>query len=145
MEFTAVIIIVIFCLLLEGFFSGSELALISVNRLKLKHLSESGSKAARSVEELLDKPERIFGATSIGTNFAVVSSTAVVTAYLVELFGERGDMYATIIMFPIILLLGEIIPKVIFQEKADTITTVIIWPLKIALKIFYPVVELASK
>ena len=145
MEFTAVIIIVIFCLLLEGFFSGSELALISVNRLKLKHLSESGSKAARSVEELLDKPERIFGATSIGTNFAVVTSTAVVTAYLVELFGERGDIYATIIMFPIILLLGEIIPKAIFQEKADSIATVIIRPLQIALKIFYPIVEITSK
>lgn len=145
MEFTAVIIIVIFCLLLEGFFSGSELALISVNRLKLKHLSESGSNAAKRVEELLDKPERLFGATSIGTNLAVVSSTAVITAYLIELFGERGDFYAAIIMFPIILLFGEIIPKTIFQQKADSIVTVIIWPLQIALKIFYPVIELISR
>ena len=145
MEFTAVIIIVVFCLLLEGFFSGSELALISVNKIKLKHLSESGSKTAQSVEELLGKPERIFGATSFGTNLAVVSSTAVFTAYLVDLFGERGDLYATIIMFPIILLLGEIIPKAIFQQKADSITMVIIWPLQIALKVFYPVVELISK
>ena len=145
MELTAVIIIVIFCLLLEGFFSGSELALISVNRLKLKHLSESGSKAAKSVEELLNKPERLFGATSIGTNFAMVSSTAVVTAYFVDLFGELGDFYAAIIMFPIILLFGEIIPKTIFQQKADSISTAIIRPLQIALKIFYPVVELISK
>ena len=145
MEFTAVIIIVIFCLLLEGFFSGSELALISANKIKLKHLSESGSKSAKSVEELLEKPERIFGATSIGTNLAVVTSTAVITAYFVDIFGERGDIYATIIMFPLVLLIGEIIPKAIFQQKADSITTVIIWPLRISLKIFYPVVELISK
>lgn len=145
MELTAVIIIVIFCLLLEGFFSGSELALISVNRLKLKHLSESGSKAAKSVEELLDKPERLFGTTSIGTNCAMVSSTAVMTAYLVKLFGERGDIYATVIMFPVILLLGEIIPKIIFQQKADSLAIKIIWPLRFALLVFYPVVELISK
>lgn len=145
MDIFTVIIIIVLCLILEGFFSGSELALISLNRIKLKHLSESGIKAAQSVEELLEKPERIFGTTSIGTNLAIVSSTAVVTAYLVELFGERGDLYATIIMFPIILLLGEVIPKAIFQQKADTITMKIIRPLRFALIVFYPVVELISK
>lgn len=145
MELTTVIIIVFFCILIEGFFSGSELAIISVNRIKIKHLSESGEKSAKDLEKMLETPEKIFGTTSIGTNLAVVTSTAVVTVYLVELFGERGDFYATVILFPVILLLGEIIPKTIFQQKADTITTKIVWPLSIAQKLFYPLVELISK
>jgi len=144
-EFITVIIIVLFCLVVEGFFSGSELGFISVNRIKIKHLSETGGKAAQQVEELLKTPERIFGTTSIGTNIAVVSSTAVVTAYLVELFGKKGDLYAAVILFPVILLFGEIIPKTIFQQKADSLIIKIIWPFKIALNIFNPVVSIISK
>lgn len=145
MGITTVLIIVLFCLLLEGFFSGSELAFISLNRIKNKHLSETGDKSAKDVEKMLEEPEKIFGTTSIGTNLAVVCSTAVVTAYMVELFGDRGDLYATVIIFPVILLFGEVIPKTIFQQKADTITTKIVRPLCIAQKIFYPVVGPISK
>ncbi|MBI5183228.1 MAG: HlyC/CorC family transporter [Nitrospinae bacterium] len=144
MDIITTIIIVLICLIIEGFFSGSEIALISVNRIRIKHKAEEGSNPAQLIEDLLNTPERIFGTTSVGTNLAVVTGTAVVTAFLMVPFGGKEDLYALLIMAPLTLLLGEIIPKALFQLKADQISMKIIYPLRFALTLFYPIIVLVA-
>lgn len=138
------IVIIILCLIIEAFFSGSEIAFISANRFKLKHKSESGSIGAKLADKLLDRPERIFATTSVGTNLAVVTGTALCTSMLVGPYGDKADLYSTLIMVPVILLFGEIIPKAIFQEAADALCPGIARPLKWFMRIFYPAVALMS-
>jgi len=133
-------LIICLCLIFEAFFSGSEIAFISVNRFKLKHKAQSGSTGAQEAERLLEHPEKIFAATSVGTNIAVVTGTAVCTSLLAGIYGERGDFYATLIMAPIILLFGEIIPKSIFHAAADALSPKIARPLKWGMSLLFPVV-----
>ena len=142
MDLTSTLILVAVFILMEAFFSGCEIGLISINRFKIRQESEEGNETARKVQNLLSSPERFFSTTSVGTNIAVVSSTAVFTAYAVTLTKDWGDLVAMVILSPIILFLGEIVPKIIFQAKADTLIPLLIHPLTWFTRIFGPVTNI---
>ncbi len=139
MDLTSTLILVAVFILMEAFFSGCEIGLISINRFKIRQEAEEGNETARQVQNLLSSPERFFSTTSVGTNIAVVSSTAIFTAYTVTLTKDWGDLIAVAILSPVILFLGEIVPKIIFQAKADTLIPLLIHPLTWFTRIFGPV------
>lgn len=145
MDWSLTLSLVAFFLISEGFFSGSEIALISLNRFRLRHLAESGTAYAVRAEALLKHPDRIFGTTSVGTNLSVVGGTSVMTGFLVYWFNERADMAAFLVMAPLTLLLGEILPKTVLQHFADRAVRFILPPLTVAQKVFFPVVWLTSQ
>lgn len=144
MELSTTIPLVIFFLLCEGFFSGSEYLLISFNRIRLRYLAESGDKGAEELERLLKTPENIFGVTSIGTNISVFAGTAIVTTYMAQRMGEMGDIYAIAIMGPVTLVMGEIVPKIFFHQKSELLVRFIAAPLKRSAKLFTPILAVTS-
>jgi CBS domain containing-hemolysin-like protein len=144
MDIVTIIIIVILCLLSEGFFAGSEIALVSANRMRIKHEAESGSSFAKAIESFLSAPEKLFGTCSLGINLSVVVGTSVVTSLLVARYGDIGDFYAILLMGPMSILLAEIIPKSIFQHRADFFARVSVYPLKGAMFVLYPFVTATS-
>ena len=144
MDILTVILIALFCLVSEGFFAGSEIALVSVNRIRLKHEAESGSRVAKIIDVLLSSPEKLFVTSSLGINLSVVIGTSVVTGFLIDRYGNRGDFYATLIMSPLSILLAEIIPKSVFQHRADFFARLSIYPLKVVMLILYPFVSVTS-
>jgi CBS domain containing-hemolysin-like protein len=87
----------------------------------------------------------MLGTTLVGTNIATVALTTLVTVLFISLFGERGDFYAFLVFTPILLILGEIVPKSIFQQKSDEIAPIAIFPLKIFSLIFYPIIFVFSR
>ncbi|MBI4385020.1 MAG: HlyC/CorC family transporter [Nitrospinae bacterium] len=139
MDLGSTLLIVFISVALEAFFSGSEIALISVNRIKVQQRAGERNISAQAVLDLLKTPERIFATTSLGTNLAVVTSTSFFAAYLVTHFAENGDLYATLILAPFILFGGEIVPKLVFQTHADNLIYFLVWPLKFFCKIFSPI------
>ena len=144
-DLNTTIILACFFLLAEGFFSGSEYLLISFSRVKLRHMAEKGSESAIILERLLKKPERIFGATSIGTNVCVISSSALVTAYLMGTIGPaEADLYSFLIVGPLTLILGEITPKLIFRQRAEALAPYIASPLARSEKLFAPILFITS-
>ena len=145
MDFATTLILVLLGILLEAFFSGSEIGMVSVNRIKMKQLAEDGNSAAQSVLKLIDNPERLFTTTSLGTNLAMVASTAVFTAFMVTHFNESGEWMAMLIISPLIFFVGEIIPKVIFQHRADSLMLFMIYPLIFFYKILSPLTSWLSK
>ena len=145
MDFAPTLILVTLGILLEAFFSGSEIGMVSVNRIKMKQLAEEGNSAAKSILKLLDNPERLFTTTSLGTNLAMVASTAIFTAFMVTHFGDSGEWMAMAIISPMIFFIGEIIPKVIFQHRADSLMLLIVYPLIFFNKIFSPFTNWLSK
>ncbi len=74
MELGTTLIIVFVCILVEAFFSGCEIGMISINRFKMAQRSEEGSTSAKMILDLIGHPDRLFATTSLGTNVAVVAS-----------------------------------------------------------------------
>ena len=113
MALSTTLILICSFILMEAFFSGSEIGMIAINRIKMKQKADDGNHSAKIVLDLLNTPERLFATTSLGTNLAVVSSTSIFTAYMVTNMGQQGELLAMIILSPIILFAGEIVQKMI--------------------------------
>ncbi len=144
MDLGTTITLVLVCILVEAFFSGCEIGMISINRFKMEQRVKEGSTSARMILDLISNPDRLFATTSMGTNVAVVSSSAVFTGYMITHFGEWGDIFSLLIISPVILFGGEIIPKVIFQNRADSIMQFFIHPLNLFCRVLSPIITLFS-
>jgi CBS domain containing-hemolysin-like protein len=124
----------------EGFFSGSEIAIVSVSRVKLNHLAQSGSRSARLIQRLLQQPAKLLSTTLVGTNISTIIATALATTLLANIYYHRAAFYATLIMFPLTLIFGEIIPKTLYHQHRDKIALFIAYPLKAISLILSPIV-----
>lgn len=114
------LILLAFCLLMVAFLSSSEAAIISVNRLRIRHLVEKGSKKARKVQNVLAKHDRFFATILATENLFIILATSVGTALALSfLSGEEGILAATIFMTVVIVIFGEITPKTIAAQKAE--------------------------
>ena len=140
MELSTTLSLISLFILMEAFFSGSEIGMIAINRIKMKQKADEGNPSALIVLNLLDTPEKLFATTSFGTNLAVVSSTSIFTAYMVTHMGEQGEIWAMIILSPIILFGGEIVPKMILQNRADNIMPILVKPLNFSLGVLSPII-----
>jgi len=128
MSLTATIVVALACLVLEGFFSGSEIALVSANRIRLRRKAGGGSRGAAIALDFLESGKEP-GATLVGTNLCVVTSTILVTLQMLERFGEHGEVITVLIMSPILLIFAEIIPKSFYQRNADRLAPLVAYPL----------------
>ena len=137
--------LMILLLLLKGFFSGSEIALVNVDKIKLRHAAKQGSRGAEIAMNLLQKPEVLLSTTLVGTNLSTIALTTIGTLLLIDLLGASGDFYAFLIYTPLFLILGEIVPKSVYQQKTLTLTPIIIYPLSWSAKVFYPVIFIFSR
>jgi len=139
MAISSIILVMVFCLIAEGFFSGSEIAIVSADNMRLRHKAAKGSRGAQLALKMLEKPEWLLATTLIGTNISVVTNTTMATALMINLFGENGSWFAVLLVAPLIWVFGEIVPKSVFQQRADELTPYVIFPLKAASYLFYPI------
>lgn len=144
MDIVLIILAMVALLLLQGFFSGSEIALVHADRLKLHHFANQGHRGAALVLKLFRKPEVLLGTTLVGTNISVVVLTTLGTILMLRFFGEYGDVYAFLVYTPLFLIFGEVVPKSAYQQKADLLAPIIIYPLQFFSWLFYPVVFIFS-
>ncbi len=141
MELTVAICLV--CLVLEAFFSGSEMAVVSANRTQLRRRAADGDRAAQLTLEFIAEPQRLLATTLLGTNISVVVSTTVVT--LAFLSRGHQEWNAVLVLSPTLLVLGEIVPKTLFQQHADRWVTRVIYPLRWFASIFTPAVYVLGR
>jgi len=93
-----IVLIVAFCLLMEAFFTGAEMVLVSADRHKLTERSRGGDRGAGLALDLLSKPERALATTLTATNVFVVLSSVVVTSRLLPRFGEYASLVAVLLV-----------------------------------------------
>jgi CBS domain containing-hemolysin-like protein len=132
------------CLCLEAFFSGSEIAMVSADRVMLRRKAEGGDAGARLAIGFLDNPERLLATTLLGTNMSVVTATTVMTLA----FGAHhsgGETVAVALMTPVFLIFAEILPKTLFQANADRLVPRIAFPLRLASIVFSPAIFLLGR
>ena len=131
---------------LEGLFSGGEISLVACDINIMRRKAKKGSRSAAIALKLMEKPEWFLATTLTGTNLCTVTNTALTTALFISMFGtERGELLAIVVMIPLILIVGEVIPKSIFQQNADRLAPKISWFLWITSWILYPVVFVRSR
>jgi len=131
-------------LALSAFFSGSETALMSLNRYQLRHKAREGHRGAVLAERLLKRPDRLIGLILLGNNLANFSMVAVVTLIAVQIGGEPAVAIATALLTLIVLIFAEAAPKTLaalHPEKLAFPASIIYYPL---LKITYPIVWLTN-
>ena len=127
----AMVAVVLLLVLLEGFFSGSETALTSASRTFLHSKAENGDRRAALAEEMLASAQRFLATTLTGTNLAVVSSTTIAQLLVAQHVPEEWASLAnTIVMTPLILIVGELIPKSIARAHADVLALHLARPLR---------------
>lgn len=140
--FLIVLGVMVVLLLLKGFFSGSEMALVSVDKIQMHHKARLGNRGARLFLRMFQKPDRLLTTTLVGTNVATVSLATLGTLLMLEAFGERGELFSLLIFTPFFLIFGEIVPKSVYQQKAEVLAPLIVYPLKIASWVFFPIIFL---
>jgi len=129
----------LFCLLLEAFCAGSEMALVSADRVKLRHRAEGGELGARLVLGFLEKPEWLMGTLIACHNLVFVTNVTIATSLLLGHFGHHwAETLTLLILSPILLTFGEIVPKSLFQEKADSIAPRAVFGVWVLSKVLQP-------
>ena len=136
-------IVLIFLLILSGFFSGSETGMMAANKIKLKNLSKKSKKSAKRSLELLKKPDQLLSAILVGNNFANILASAIVTIIMINYFGGNV-LLGSIILTIVILIFSEITPKTIAAIKPESVATRASFLLKILVTIFRPLIFLTN-
>lgn len=139
------LIILIFLLLLSAFFSSSETALTTVNKIRMRTLSESGNKRADRVLRVTDDSGKMLSAILIGNNIVNLSASSLATSLAIHYFGNVGAGIATGILTFLILIFGEVTPKTLATIKADSIALAIAGIIDVLMKILTPVIFIINK
>lgn len=92
MDLILIILAMLLLLITQGFFSGSEIALVHADKLKLHHRAAAGHRGAALVLKMFKKPEVLLGTTLVGTNISIVTLTTLGTLLMIHFLGERGDL-----------------------------------------------------
>jgi len=145
MDILIILLVMMVLLLLKGFFSGSEIALVNSDKLKMHHRAKQGNRGAKLVLSLFETPDVLLGTTLVGTNIATIVLTILGTMLMIRSFGQMGDLYAVLLFTPLFLVLGEIVPKSVFQQKSNEIAPMIVYPLRVFSFLFYPLVFVFSR
>lgn len=138
-------VIFFLCLTLEAFFSGSEIALISANPKKIRKSPDVPPSRIKMTLKLLKNRERLLATTLCGTNLSVIINTTLITSLFISFLHENGEIYSILILSPLLLIFGEIIPKTLFQQRANTIALWVSYPVWLASYLFYPLVIFMTK
>lgn len=140
----ALISLLVVLLLLSAFFSGSETALMSLNRYQLRHKAREGHRGAVLAEKLLQRPDRVIGLILLGNNLVNILAASLVAITAMELGGQPAVALGSLIMTLIILVFAEAAPKTLAALHPERIAfpaSMIYYPL---LKIVYPLVWLTN-
>ena len=145
MELIWILPVMVLVLLLKGFFSGSEIALVNADKLKLRARANQGHRGSKQVLRLFETPDVLLGTTLVGTNISTVVLTTLGALVMISYFGPRGDVYAFLVFTPLLLIFGEVVPKSVYQQESDRIAPIIIYPLRAFSVLLYPIVFVFSR
>ncbi len=131
---TTLIVTLIVMVVVSAYFSGSETGMMTLNRYRLRHLAKQGNRAAKRVEKLLRKPDRLISLVLIGNNLVNILASALATIVGMRLYGDAGVAIATGILTFVVLIFAEVLPKTIaalYPEKVAFPSSVLLGPLQI--------------
>ncbi|HEY1876395.1 MAG TPA: HlyC/CorC family transporter, partial [Rhizomicrobium sp.] len=127
-------------LVISAFLSGSETALTAVSRGRMHQLEKDGSRAAGSVNRLVEDRERLIGALLLGNTFINILASSLMTAALEARFGSRAVAYTTAGMTLVILIFAEVGPKTLAIARTDSFALAVARPVRLVVSVLGPIV-----
>ncbi|RZD15001.1 MAG: HlyC/CorC family transporter [Candidatus Acidulodesulfobacterium ferriphilum] len=115
------IIIIIASIFFEGFFAGSEIGIISFDKIKVKHKETQGNKLAKFLLKMTKRPESTFSTSLIGNSVAYTTASILATAIIYRYARSYTPFIVAVILTPIMVIFGEIIPKMIYRRHANSL------------------------
>lgn len=113
------IVVMLVLLVFSAYFSATETAFTSANRIRLKNMANDGDKRAKRVLELIEKYDMLLSTILVGNNLANIANTAIATVFFVMLYGSYGATVSTIVVTVVVLIFGEISPKSLAKENPE--------------------------
>jgi Mg2+/Co2+ transporter CorB len=137
---TGLFLSLLLLILLSGFFSGSETALMTLNRYRLRHKAEQGHKGALRARTLLERPDRLIGLILLGNNFVNILASSLATVIALRIGGEGAIAAAAGILTLVILIFAEVTPKTLAALRPERLAYPSAYVYTPLLKILYPIV-----
>ena len=135
-------VIVVMFVIAQAFFTASEMAFTSVNKMRLRALVDSGDARAIALMGFLEKEGAFLGTTLTGTNISVVISSVLATRIFTEYVGPaRAILFSTLCMVPITLVLAEIVPKLISRQFSTEFALAAFSPIERFHRLFNPLIS----
>ena len=132
--------VILVLILLNAFFSLAETALTAASRARMGTLEKEGDKQAARVNRLNEDRERMIGAVLLGANFVTIAASAIAATIFSGLYGEAGPIISTIVLTPLLLIFGEVLPKTFAITNADRLARSVGLPVEIMVKVLAPIV-----
>lgn len=141
-SYTGEIILLIVFLILSAFFAMAETSLMSLNKIKIRHMADSGVKKAKLVERLIENPNKLLGAILIGNTISNVATSSIATSLSVKLLhgSDTAVAISTAVTTVLVLIFGEITPKTIAKQKSEKISLRVSKPINMCVLLFKPFV-----
>ena len=137
-----VVIFIMICL--SAYFSASEIAFNSANKMRLRKAADAGSRTAQIAHDICNKFTTSLSAILIGNNLANIAISTCTTLIVINLFKDNvvglASVISTVLVTVIILIFGEIVPKILAKQNADTVARIIAIPTRILTIILSPFV-----
>jgi Mg2+/Co2+ transporter CorB len=138
LEIILTIAAVLLLLCISAFFSGSETALTAASRARLHTLAGDGNANAIVVNKLLETPERVIGTVLLGNNLVNILASALTTSLLINMFGDVGVAYATVLITALVVIFSEVLPKTYAIAYAERVSLAVGRPMGFIIKVFNP-------
>ncbi|MFZ5967046.1 MAG: HlyC/CorC family transporter [Bacillota bacterium] len=135
--------IALFCLLcFSAFFSASETALMSLSKIRIRHMMEEKIKGAEVIDRMIENPSKLLGTILVGNNIVNIGASALATSLAMDFFGKSGVGIATAFMTVFVLVFGEITPKSLAAQNSESFSLKVVGPISLIIKILNPIVIL---
>ena len=137
---------ILLCVILSGFFSGSEMAYSSCSSLRLEHLRDDGSKRAGAAVRIVERFEDALGAILIGNNLVNIAASSLITVLIFRLTGNSDKVWlGTLIITVVIIIFGETIPKITCKKNANRVAMNNAYPVRFLMLLLKPLVWVVVK
>jgi len=141
---TLYLALLILCLFLSAFFSSSETAFTSLQRIRVEHLVDTEVRGAKRVAKMIKQPARLLSTILLGNNLVNTAAAALATILAISIWGERGIIIATIGVTALLLIFSETTPKTIAFQHAERLSLAFARPIEVISWLFTPFVVILS-
>ena len=141
---TGTLILMVLLVLFSAFFSSSEISYATANKLHIRSAAEAGDRRAKGVQWISDHFPKFLSTILVGNNLVNIAFSSVMTLLLNTYYGNSGESAAPLVSTAVLLICGEIIPKIVGTSQADRLVYFYVYPLRFFMLLFTPVVAVVN-
>lgn len=128
----------------SGFFSGSETALLSLDKLRVRFLQQKQHPGADKLAAMLDNPDRLLSGILVGNNLVNIAASVIATGLFVGWFGDQGEWLTVAVLTPILLIFSEVCPKTYAAYYPEKMSFRVLGPIRFVIWLLAPVIVVVS-